>query len=136
MKLESYAEDLDKHAGGSPYYLEEACFYVQRAGTPEFNKQIEEIKNELYGFAPKVIDNNKITAFWLAEYGVTGWDGVINEDEELEFSRSNARSVFLNPAYYMSLNALLLTHSSNYSNYLFDEVNGDIEAAKKNCPTD
>jgi len=132
MKLELYAEDLDKHSGGSPCYLEGACFYVQRAGTKDFNKQIEEIKKELYGFAPKDIDNDKITAFWLAEYGVTGWEGVENEDSELEFSRENARAVFLNPAYYRSLNAYLINHAADYSKYLFDEVSEDIEATKKN----
>jgi len=131
MKLDDYAEDLDKHSGGSPFYLGEACFYVQRAGTKEFNKQIEEIKKDLYGFAPKEIDADKITAFWLAEYGVTGWEGVENEDSVLEFSRDNARAVFLNPAYHRSLNAYLLNHAADYSKYLFDEVSEDIEAAKK-----
>lgn len=131
MLLSDYAESAEKQESGSPFYLDDGCFWVKRIGTSEYHKQIEEIKSQIYGFAPKEIDNNLVTAHWLAEYGVTNWDGVIDENEELEFSRANARRVLLNPAYSMSLNAHLLVHASDYSKYLFDQVSEDIEAAKK-----
>lgn len=133
MKISMYKEDKEKQEQGSPCYYGDAYFNVKRANTPEYQVQIEEIKNNLYGFAPKEVDNNKIVAYWLAEYGVTGWDGVLDEeDKELIFSRENARGVFLNPAFHLSLNLLLLQHAGNYNNYLFDAVNADIEQIKKN----
>ena len=131
MKLQDYAEDVSKHESGSPFYLEDGCFYVKRVGTIEFYKQIESIKAELYGFAPKDVDHNLVTAHWLAQFGVTGWDGVLDGDDEIKFSVKNALSIFLNPAYYMSLNPILINHGKDYNNYLSDEVSEDIEAAKK-----
>ena len=133
MNLADYKESQEKQEKGSPCYLGDGSFDVKRIHTPEYNKQIEEIKLELYGFAPKEIDNNLILAHWLCEHGVTGWDGVFgDEDEELDYSKPNARKVFLNPSMFLSLNALLISHSSDYANYLYDLVEKDIEAVKKN----
>ena len=132
MRLDLFKESKDKQESGSPCYLDDGYFNVLRLHTPEYNKQIEDIKKLEYGFAPKDIDTNLVIATWLAEYGVTGWDGVLDEDDnELRFTRKNARKVFLNPAYYLSLNALLIQHASDYANYLFDDVNEDIESVKK-----
>ncbi len=133
MRLLDYKEDLVKHESGSPYYLGDGCFYVKRFGTVDSSKQIEEIKLELYGFSPKEIDNNLVLAHWLCEYGVTGWDDILNEDDEqLPYSKSNARRVFLNPAFFLGINSLLIDHACSYKNYLYDEVEEDIEAIKKN----
>ena len=133
MKLSSYQEDPIKQDKGSPCYLDEGSFDVRRIHTPSYVKELEEIKKQLYGFAPKEIDNNLVLAHWLCEYGVTGWDGVLNPDEsELEYSKENARKVFLNPALFLSLNALLIHHASDYNNYLHDQIEEDIKAVKKN----
>lgn len=132
MNLNDYLEDPSKQEQGSPCYLGDGAFYVKRIHTPEYNKQIEEIKNALYGFTSKEMDQNLIIAHWLSNYGVTKWEGVNNpDDSELDFSRANARKVFLNPGQFMSLNALLITHASNYANYLMDEVEEDIKQVKK-----
>lgn len=133
MKLSLYKEDVTKQESGSPLYIDDGCFYVKRVGTAEYHKQIEELKKSEYGFAPKEVNHNLIFALWLSEYGITGWEGVLDEEEyELEFSRRNARIVFNNPAFYLGLNALLMNHGSDYANYLFDEVTEDIEQIKKN----
>jgi len=132
MNLNDFAEDLSKHEKGSPLYIDDGVIYVKRIHTAEYNKQREAIKNREYGFASKDIDDNLITAYWLAEFGVTGWDGILDGDKELEFNQANSRAVFLNPNYRLSLNALLINHAANYANYLFDEVNEDIEQVKKN----
>ena len=127
-----YKEDREKQEGGSPCYYGEAYFNVKRANTPDYQREIEEIKNNLYGFAPKAVDSNKILAYWLAEYGVTGWDGILDEEEkELEFSRENARGIFLNPDFFLSLNLLLIQHAGDYSKYLYDAAELDIEEIKK-----
>jgi len=133
MNLNQYEEDQVKQEKGSPCYLgDDGCFYVKRIHTPEYNKQIAEITRELYGFDSKNMDNNLIVAHWLCEYGVTGWNNILNPDEtELEYSKSNARQVFLNPNMFLSLNLLLITHAGNYANYLHDEVIEDVEAVKK-----
>jgi len=134
MKLSLFKEDLEKQESGSAFYMgEDAVFYVQRVGTVNYNKQIEDIKRNIYGFAPKDLDAGLILATWLAEYGVTDWENILDEEEvKLDFSKSNARKVFLNPSFFNSLNAQLIAHGSDYSNYLFDEVNEDIKQIKKN----
>lgn len=132
MRLYDYCESQDKQEKGSSCYLGDAVFYVKRINTPDFHKEIEQIKKELYGFAPKEIDNNLVYANWLVEYGVTGWEGVLNTDDNiLRYSHKNASKVFLNPEYYLSLNMLLINHAGDYSNYLHDEVEQDIENIKK-----
>lgn len=132
MNLLEYKEDLEKREAGSPCYIGDGCFYVRRVGTAKYFKEIEDLKKTIYGFTSK-IDNNELLAHWLAEYGVTGWDNIFNEDEsELNYSKISARKIFLNPAYHLGLNAILINHGSDYANYLFDEVSEDIEAAKKN----
>jgi len=132
MDLNDYKESLDKQEKGSPCYLGEGSFDVKRIHTPEYNKQVEEIKLELYGFSAKEMDDNLILAHWLCEYGVTGWSGVFDGEEELKYSQSNARKVFLNPEMFMSVNSLLVNHARDYANYLHDEVEKDIDAVKKN----
>ena len=132
MRLSNYKESSRKQEAGSPCYVEEAHFDVKRIGTPEYSKQIDEITKKEYGFAPKDVDNNLIIAVWLCEYGVTGWDGVIGEDDkELAYNKRNARKVFMNPDYFMSLNLLLIQHAGNYNNYLYDDLLVDIENVKK-----
>ena len=87
----------------------------------------------IYGFSPKDIDVGLILGTWLAEYGVTNWDGILDqEDNKLTYSVQNARKVFLNPSYFNSLNSQLISHGTDYANYLFDEVTKDIEQIKKN----
>lgn len=133
MKLSLYKEDLEKHESGSPLYVGEGCFYVKRVGTPEYYKQIEELKKLEYGFAPKEVNNGLLLGLWLSEYGVTNWEDVLDEDENpLEYSRKNARLVFNNSAFYLGLNSILINHGSDYANYLFDEVEEDIKEVKKN----
>lgn len=133
MRLLDYKEDLEKNESGSPFYLGDGCFYIKRFGTDDSSKQIDEIRLELYGFAPKKINENEVIAHWICEYGVTGWSGILDEDEnELSYSKRNARKIFLNPSYYNGLNSLILSHAVNYKNYLYDEVTKDIESIKKN----
>ena len=133
MRLDQFKESNEKQESGSPCYLGDGNFNVKRLHTPEYNKQIDAIKKNEYGFAPKDIDNNLVLATWLAEYGVTGWDGILNgDDKPLKFTRKNARKVFLNPEYFLSLNAILIQHASDYNNYLHDELIEDVEAVKKN----
>jgi len=134
MLLSDFREDAEKQTKGSPCYVGEGCFYVCRIGGSEYAKQIEEIKLSLYGFAPKNIDDNEVMAHWLAEYGVTGWEGIFDGDLEnpVEYSKQAARKIFLDNAYWKSLNMLLINHATNYGNYLFDEVEKDVEQVKKN----
>lgn len=110
----------------------------------------------------QVGDENKLIAEWLVEYGCVGWDGVLSEtaseDEEyqwyeffhkfrhyfgkkelekpavkeLKYSKENARSVFLNPEYFLSLNSLLMQGAMNFENYLYDDASEDLDAIKKN----
>ena len=134
MNLCDYKESVEKQEKGSPCYIGDGGSYfdVKRSNTAQFYSETEDIKRELYGFSSDKIDNLLILGTWLAEYGVTGWGGVSNDDEDLRYSKVNARKIFLNPDYFLSLNPLLLQHAGDYNNYLHDEVNEDIEQAKKN----
>ena len=134
MKLSNFEEDLEKQEKGSPYYMGiDAAFYVKRFGTNSSNKEIELIKKNLYGFSPKDMDMGLILGTWLAEYGVTNWENILGDDDvKLDFSTATSRKVFLNPSYFNSLNSQLIQHATDYSNYLKDEIQEDIEQAKKN----
>tara|TARA_R110000822_G_C15113801_1_gene473244 strand:- start:276 stop:674 length:399 start_codon:yes stop_codon:yes gene_type:complete len=132
MNISIYEEDLEKHEKGSPLHIEDGCFNVKRFNTSESTIEIDSIKKREYGFAPKDMDYNKVIAIWLCEYGVTGWDGVFDDEKELKYSKQTARQIFMNPAYYLSLNSLLLQHACDYNNYLHDEIEEDVTAIKKN----
>ena len=131
MNISNYTEDKSKQEKGAPCYIEDGYFDVKRFNTPESNIEIEDIKKKEYGFAPKDMDHNKIIAIWLCEYGVTGWDGVLDGDKPLKYSKATARKVFLNPAVFLSLNLVLLQHASDYNNYLHDAIEEDVQAIKK-----
>lgn len=107
-------------------------------------------------------DENKLIAEWLIEYGCVNWEGVLSEDstedeefewyeffhkfrnlfgkkqlekpklKEVVYSKANARLVFSNPEYYLSLNTLLLQGAMNFENYLYDDASEDLDAIKKN----
>lgn len=132
MNISNYEEDKVKQENGAPCYIDDGSFNVKRFNTPESNIEIEEIKKKEYGFAPKEIDHNKVIAIWLTEHGVTGWSGVFDDEKELEYSKQTARQIFLNPAYFLSLNLHLLQHASDYNNYLHDAIEEDIKVIKKN----
>ena len=133
--LSLYREDREKQGKGSPCYLYDMTFYVARLGTKESQKQIDDIKKELYGLFPKDKDINQyeIWANWLAEHGVLGWENVIEDEggEELEFNRANCRRIFLNQEYWLSLVVALVNHASNYEHYLHDQAYEVAEELKK-----
>lgn len=134
-------EDMEKHESGSPCYMpieddveadDIGFFNVKRVNTPTYNKQIDEIKRELYGFSNSDVDHGLIAAHWLAEYGVSGWGNIIDENsDDIAYSKPVARKIFLNPSFRMSLNSILIAHGANYNNYLYDEARQDAEAVKK-----
>jgi hypothetical protein len=135
MSLDLYREDVEKHSSGSPCYIADMTFYVRRIGTKQAQTQIAEIKEKLYGLfpKPKEINENEIFANWLAYYGVCNWENVTDNDdgEPMEYSEAFARQLFLNEAYWMSLNQALITHAANYENYLADQVYEESEEIKK-----
>ena len=132
MNINEYKEDLDKQEKGSPCYFSdnEGSGYidVKRVGTAQYKKEIEQIKKSLYSFNDQDMDTDLILANWLVEYGVTGWDGVLDDKEELQYSKKTAKKILLNPAYFRTLNQLLINHGTDYQNYLHDAANDDVEA--------
>ena len=134
MNLEDFKEDLVKQDKGSPCYVNrdsDACFFVRRADGADYVKEIEEITQQLYGFDRANVDHNLVIAWWLSEYGCTGWENLYSAGENLEYSKVNARLTFHNPSYFLSLNPLLLQHARDYNNYLFDAANKEVEEIKK-----
>ncbi len=135
MSLDLYKEDLIKHVDGSPCYAAQMTFYVVRFGTKKAQTQINEIKEKLYGMFPNPneIDESEVIANWIAYYGVVGWDDVTDDDsgEKMEYTKAFARQLFLNKAYWLSLNQVIITHALNFENYLSDEMQRDTEQIKK-----
>lgn len=139
LLLDNYREDLQKQKDGSPCYLDEGTFFIKRSGTPEVKKQLAEIRERLYGIFLKDsngIDEYRIWAHWLAEFGVVGWDDIQHIDENgkavpLEFTREAARDIFLNEQYRRSLIPKLVEFSLNYENYLCEQSQEDVEQVKK-----
>ena len=110
-------------------------FFVARIGTKKAQAEIAEIRNVLYGLfpRPKEIDENEIFANWLSDYGVIGWENVTDDEsgESMPFSRDFSRRIFLNEAYWLSLNQVLITHAANYENFLNDQSYEEVEEIKK-----
>ena len=108
-----------------------SCNYKRSWYRDLIGEEIDVFKKQLYGFVLSKMDSILIMAWWLSEYGCTGWGEVFSNGEPLEYSKANARSIFHNPAFYLSLNALLVQHAGNYNNYLHDEAEEDISEIKK-----
>ena len=127
----NYQEDKNKQEKGSPCHLSDDSFIlVRRFGTVQTTKELEKLKRRLFGFADKH-DEQLLLGHWLAEHGVTGWEGIDSVGEEVEYSKSNALGIFTNPQYMLSLNQDLLRHATNYANYLHDDMCEDVENIKK-----
>ncbi len=133
-----YLEDSQKQEQGAAFYpfkdhvnsdYRDSGFYVRRYGTTEAIKETKEIRDHIYGFAPKTVDHNKIFAHWLVDKGVTGWFGC---DDQGELTRTKKVELFLDEGMYISLNDKMAIFATSYKNYLHDSVEGDIENVKKN----
>lgn len=126
---------MSKQRSGSPCYIYNMVFWVAAFGSKKTDSEIREIQEKLYGIFPKKndVDERVIIAHWLAEFGVLNWENVKDEEdgEEIKFSRSFARQLFLNESYYRSLNKALINHASDFENYLNDAVLEDAEQIKK-----
>lgn len=134
MKLSEYREDLTMRKNGAPIAVSDATFYVRRFGTPESNEIIKQLRQQIYGPLHKMQDGDELAVYahWLTDYGVTGWEGVLNEDDSaLEYSQQAARKIFTNPEYQMSLNMVLISASAAFENYLHEESDKDLETLKK-----
>ena len=133
--LSLFAEDTNKHIEGSPCYVNQMTFYVRRSGTKESSDFLKDISLKLYGAFPKPgeADESKIVAHWLAEYGVTDWENVTNDEDDspMEYSKPLCRQLFLSKKYWLSLNQVLFAHATNFENYLNDEAYQDAEVLKK-----
>lgn len=112
----------------------DATFYVKRIGAPECSAFIKKLKAELFGPFHKYQDgdDNLLMAHLLTEYLVTNWEGVSTEQgEPLPYSQAEARKVFLNKEYWLSLNLILINAANTFENYLYEQSDEGIEALKK-----
>jgi hypothetical protein len=134
MNLSDYRESIDLRTQGAPLPVDDAIFFVKRYGTPESNKILKDLRMQLFGPLHKMqdADYDTIHAHWLTDYGVTGWEGVQDEQgETLEYSTQTARAIFTNPEYMMSLNRILIDGACAFENYLHEEAEQDTEVLKK-----
>lgn len=134
MSLAMYREDLDKQRNGAPIHVGEATFYVRRWGTPESLRVRKELARALWGPLHRASEGNdaELLAHWLAEYAVTGWDDLRDEGGELVvYTREAARAIFLDDAYWLSLNDLLFRGAAAFENYLAEDAEASTEAIKK-----
>lgn len=133
--FDSYRECPKKREQGAPYYLDDnSVMYVARIESMEAQAQIQEIRDQIYGAFPnpKEIDLYRIWARWLGEYGITNWKGIKGEDgEEIPFSRAACREALSDESLRYSLVKNLIEFSSDYSVYLKEQAEEDLEAVKK-----
>ena len=136
MPLGVYRESLELQSAGAPFETEAGTFIVRRSGTEEYWKKRREIVARLYGvyLQPKPEQESVILANMLAEYTVSGWSGVYSDDgegEEIVYSMSASREIFLNKEYFLSLNRAIEEFSCNFTGYLHLRSEEDLEALKK-----
>lgn len=137
MNLGNYREDLKAQMQGTPCEIDGAVFNVRRANTPEYNKAFVEIKRALFGvwYSESSLTDDQVleaTGHLLAEYLVTGWYGLFDENGvEVKHSQKAARDIFTDPEFYQTINLLIVNHSSRYDNYLKKKLEEDIDSAKK-----
>lgn len=133
MKLSEFKESKQLQREGAPIAVGDSVFYVRRLGTKESQQAFKDIRSLLYGPFHKMADsdNNRLYGHWLTEYGVTGWEGVEDQDGLLEYSKESARNIFTNEDYFLSLNNLLINAALQFENYLQDEADQDASKLEK-----
>lgn len=135
MHLALYKESSEKQMEGAPVYIGDATFYLRRWGTNESQAFLKDLRRALFGphHRSQEGDENKVVGEWLAGYGVVGWEDVLDADsgKEFKYSKKNARMLFLDPEYYLSLNAELFMQANRFENYLYDEALDELEELKK-----
>lgn len=135
MRLSAFRENVQKQRGGAAIPIGVAVFYCKRWGTKESDEFIANLKRELYG--PFTSNSEQyfpeLLAHWFAEYAITGWDNVYQEDKDelLKYSKQKARIIFLDDSYWLSLNTILFNQACNYENYLDEIAKEDSEEIKK-----
>lgn len=121
--LKDFQECTKAHDQGIAIHPDDSdgFFLVRRIGTSKYNREIEEIKLTKYGYfaADSDVDYLALMGAWLAEFGVTGWGGIIDPvtGQEIPFSLQAARQIFTNPE-YIGLVSELITQASNRGLYL------------------
>lgn len=134
MRFSAFRENKEKQLNGVAVPFGTATFYIRRWGTRESEIFLSDLRRELFGpfndlpeYTPEIIAN------WLAEYGVVGWDGVVDEDTggELKYSKQIGRKIFLDESYWLELNSQLFREANNYENYLDEIAKEDSKAIKK-----
>lgn len=137
MDLNEYKEDLSKQKNGVSIHTNAGEFIVRRFGTKESNAVLADIEREDYNPFENLTDTEKAErkseqmAKWLATYGVCDWHNVKENGDQVKFNKKIAYEVFMNPAYFLSLNLRLINAAMDYENYLVNEVEKDIEQVKK-----
>lgn len=126
--LELYFERIDAQNNGAPIAITDigvedggAYIKVRRMFTPEYERQIQELKSIKYSAftSERDMDMQDILTDWLCEHGVTGWHGIKEPgaDEDLKFTMENCKRILKSPA-YISLVNKLVTEASNREAYL------------------
>ena len=137
MNINEFRECLTLQKDGSALTIGDATFYIRRANTTEYTKAFVDIKKALFKpwYQEHELTDDQIleaTGHLLAEYLVAGWENVQDEDgNDVPFNESNASKIFTNQEYWQSLNLAIISHATNYSNYLHSKKKEDIEEAKK-----
>lgn len=134
MKISDYRESIALQKSGAPISVGAGTFFIRRFATPESNQVLKDLRIGLFGPLHRAQDGDEhlVLAHWLADYGCTGWEGVIGEDDQaLTYSKQAARAIFTNPEYFLSLNKILVDAACYFENYLHEEATKDIEVLKK-----
>lgn len=143
MNLSDFKEDTSKWLKGAPIKYAGAIFWVRRYSEPESNKFLAELRRKYYNPFENLTQEQRaereqeILARWLAEFAVTKWVGVYDEEnKELEHNKKNAFDLFCNPAYYHSINEHLILRSMEFGNYLYDNADSMIKNIKTHIEFD
>lgn len=135
LDIESlFLQDVQLMDDGVWIDIASGSFKIRRWGTKQSDKIFHRLRMVEFGEKlPRFSSETEMLyGIWLAEYGVIDWKNVCDkQNNEIEYSIQQARAIFTNPGYQSSLVTILFNEAQNYTNFLYQQADEDVEQLKE-----
>lgn len=138
--LNFFEEDYSKFEKGTPLHIEPDGMIFVRRISDSYKPWVDAMKRALeerHGYAANINSLSEeqqleLIGHALASYAVSDWDNIeYPTGVKLECTLENRMKIFTDNKFFRSINEAVLVHGKSYWNYLKEELNEDIELAKK-----